>query len=274
MMMEAAQRLSVPSDSPDVTLAGYDTKTEQVTCKFHQKGHCKFGESCKHFHTKYTCPNSQCEDPSCTARHPRLCVYHTRFGHCRFGNDCSYRHQETSDVEKLKMDLEMVKNSLKTKENEIKKLEEKFILMEKSIEAMKTHNEIKTHSSEVSFKCSQCNYECASSTALKTHVTKKHKCENLRFSGPEEGSRRLSPEKDAPRVADLSPTSESTEGSHMENMCHICNKYFDETSAFQMHMYKMHMMQACAICNKLFDDHDFKHHNNEIFDGRACSWMV
>ena len=24
-------------------------------CKFHQTGHCKFGDICKHFHNKFTC---------------------------------------------------------------------------------------------------------------------------------------------------------------------------------------------------------------------------
>jgi hypothetical protein len=73
------------------------------------------------------------------------------------------------------MDFRQVMNSLKTKENEIKKLEEKMILLEKSIDSLKTHKPSE------SFKCNLCEYECAASTALKSHITKKHK-EELRES--------------------------------------------------------------------------------------------
>jgi hypothetical protein len=107
-------------------------------------------------------------------------------------------------------------------------------------------NELKS----AEYKCTECDYEAASSTALKSHVTKKHKPEILRSSGPEEDSRHLSPEKDTPRAADPSTTLESkctTVPSTMENMCNICNKYFDESSAFKTHSFSEDV-NMCLDC--------------------------
>ena len=128
----------------------------QVPCKFHQYGHCKFGETCRHFHTQHICSTPQCDRTSCTARHPRPCVYFARFGHCKFGNSCSYIHSIHSkenvnivnDVIKLKEDLEQILTTLKTKEIEIFKLEEKVRDLEKNL--------LKSNSKN--FKCDLCDY--------------------------------------------------------------------------------------------------------------------
>jgi hypothetical protein len=94
------------------------------SCKYHNSGHCKFGDKCKHFHTKHTCTNTPCEDSTCTARHPRPCRYYSQSGYCKFGSSCSYRHrvstlevEEGSNVEQLEIKLQQVIDSLKTKEN-------------------------------------------------------------------------------------------------------------------------------------------------------------
>ena len=96
-------------------------------CKFHKRGHCKFGHSCRRFHSD-----------TCQHRHPKACLYHLRFGRCKFGTRCSYLHPDldqrnnslASDVEQLKKALEEVVKSLKTKENEIRKLEAKVHTLE------------------------------------------------------------------------------------------------------------------------------------------------
>ena len=46
-------------------------------------------------------------------------------------------------------------------------LEEKMILKKS----------LKMHKPDEFFKCSNCDYECVKSTALKNHITKKHKAE-------------------------------------------------------------------------------------------------
>jgi hypothetical protein len=230
LRMEEAQKTSQPCDSADVTLS-------RSVCKFHQRGHCKFGVNCRHFHSKNICPKLHCEDSSCRDRHPAKCVYHLRFGHCRFGSGCSYFHGsvETDDsvqslknnILKLKETLGNVVASLQSKETEMKALEQRIFSLE--------CNEAKV----VKFPCTDCDYEAASSTALKSHMTKKHKQETLRSKHPEEDCRGLSPVKHAPRDAEPSTTvgSKCTIAvTLMENSCHICNNFFNKESDFKFHM--------------------------------------
>ena len=62
----------------------------QPVCKFHQTSHCKYGISCRLFHTKDTCTKIDCDLTSCTARHQRQCKYFFRKGQCSFEAECSY----------------------------------------------------------------------------------------------------------------------------------------------------------------------------------------
>ena len=106
-------------------------------CKFHKRGHCKFGYSFRRLHSDTICSTDNC-DNTCQHRHPKACLYYLRFGRCRFGTRCSYLHPDldqrnnslASDVEQLKKALEEVVKSLKTKENEIRKLEAKVHTLE------------------------------------------------------------------------------------------------------------------------------------------------
>ena len=106
-------------------------------CKFHKRGHCKFGHSCRHFHSDTICSTDNC-DNTCQHRHPKACLYHLRFGRCKFGTRCSYLHPDLDerncnlarDVEELKKSLQQVVRSLKTKENEIRMLEAKVHTLE------------------------------------------------------------------------------------------------------------------------------------------------
>ena len=94
----------------------------QPLCKFHQYGHCKFSQTCKHFHTKDTCTSSNCDRSQCTARHPKMCVYFLRLGWCKSGTDCSYLHDVPSPngdivnaVKVMQEELKFVINVLKIK---------------------------------------------------------------------------------------------------------------------------------------------------------------
>jgi hypothetical protein len=128
---------------------------------------------CKHFHTKYTCTNTQCDISTCSARHPRPCKYYSQSGFCKFGQSCSYGHQDKkSDVDELKINIQQVMDSLKNKETEIKDLEKKVIMLEESIKQLNIHKE-EVKFEPKPFKCDICADEAVSSTAL---TTKKHKC--------------------------------------------------------------------------------------------------
>ena len=120
-------------------------------------------------------------------------------------------------------------------------LEEKVNVLEKSI------NTLRSQKPETVFKCDQCPYEATSTTALKSHMIKKHKAEQLRKSSTSQDLE-VSPEKEAPRAADPSSTLKSTVASSMENTCHICNKYFDESSAFKTHSFSEYS-DMCLDCN-------------------------
>jgi FtsZ-binding cell division protein ZapB len=273
---EAAQTLTAVTDSADVTLASQDSKPKQIFCKFHQRGHCKFGEHCKHFHTQHTCTHALCEDSTCTARHPRLCRYYSQSGYCKFGTSCSYLHQvllsEKSDVEQLKIKLQQVIDSLKIKETEIKKLDEKVNLLEGTLEQLKTHKMEEVPQEPKSFKCDHCAYTASSPTALKSHTTKKHKVssfpspEILLSSGFENESRCLSPEKDTPRAADLSTTIDKHKhldfsefmSEDQPETCHFCDETFDNTETFKNHMVNFHELpqdlSECSDCERSFND--------------------
>jgi hypothetical protein len=258
--MEAPQRLTALRDSPDVTLASQD---KQGFCKFHQSGHCKFGETCKNFHTNHTCPDPQCKDSACTARHPRLCIFYMRFGHCKFNSVCSYRHIDSipdssdtlkcleKEIMELKETLVSVIATLKNKEKEIEVQEQRITKLE---------SDTKT------FKCTLCEYESVTSTALKTHVTKKHKPEQFRAPC---GENDLEVSIHSCDREENTSTSLSDKHKHINfkdflsedqpDTCHFCKQTFHNTDTFKNHMIDFHELLTdgfsnCIDCEESFKD--------------------
>jgi len=234
---------------------------ENKVCKFHQSGHCKFGSTCKHQHIQHTCTNTTCERSTCTARHPRPCVYHTRFGHCKFGSNCSYLHINTTDdtvIETLKKGLEHMFILLKAKDNEMKALEEKVNKMEDLIKhfpcdvsAFKetTNTGLKTHThishkapEEKPFKCGECEYTAKTKTVLKRHYTMKHKVDDS-WKYP----------------------SSTQKVKCFEEDCDISDKEFFFDHDFAMHYYTEHQfMFTCDHCHRPLPGPDTMlelHHN-------------
>jgi hypothetical protein len=250
LKMAGAQKTTHPGDSADVTLAS-------SVCKFHQHGHCKFGELCKHFHSQNNCFILNCDDSNCKDRHPRLCVYHMRFGHCRFGSSCSYLHTTLTpqtdvpenilhnEIIKLKETLESVVAALKNKEIEMKVLEQRIFCIESKASA------------DDKFACIQCEYKAASSTALKTHMTKKHKSECLRDSSSEKDLNVSIPSQHR----DISPSSKKCDqippfGWEL-NTCGSCDQTFSKSHDFKDHMMEYHQLSEdcsnCYGCEETFD---------------------
>ena len=182
------------SDSSHVTLATKD----QHACKFHQYGYCKFGLTCRKFHTPHTCQQPQCSDKTCLHRHPRKCKYFTNFGSCKFGDDCSFSHKsETSNgfskktIDMLKSELQSVKDSLKEKEIEIADLVSRVSTLE-STSRNSSNPEIKklvangptrfdVKENEIPDKCVECDKEIFSSTDYKFHMKWVHEQPSLIF---------------------------------------------------------------------------------------------
>ena len=148
----------------------------QLFCKFHQYGHCKFGAKCKKFHTKETCSNLKCKVDRCISRHPRQCKFYLLFGRCKFGDSCSFLHitAEENVVKALKEEI----LTLKT---EMKSLMEKNCEIEARLENLERENksvnkdDIENLKSMEKHKCDECGYEANTLTVLKRHKTMKHK---------------------------------------------------------------------------------------------------
>jgi hypothetical protein len=259
------------------------TRLADNICKFHQRGHCKFGDTCRHLHTHITCTTPQCSE-SCGARHPRPCNYFARFGSCKFGTSCSYLHSEHTthiEITNMKETIQQVLNVLQAKEKEITKLEEKINLLEKTVNSM----------SAETFNCDLCPYKCASSTSLKTHTTKKHKPEQLRHTSTTQDlnmslntpDRNESlPHSEYEDTTNITPFTPCTpfKCEHCEfeatnkikllrhtavthdpgvphttfwdpNKCYMCTKSFDKTEAFKDHMVGQHSYTLdCDECDE------------------------
>ena len=219
-----------------------------TVCKFHQSGHCKFGSKCKHQHNMHTCTKINCDKTTCTARHPRPCLYYTRFGQCKFGTNFSYLHTNTNtesetEIEKLKKDLEHVLTLLNVKEKEMKDLEEKVNMMQVQINKFPcdhcdsnetpatpaTKHMKNTHQSEKEkekhFRCNfgGCRYMARTKTILKRHMTMKHKLDS-NFVYPS--------------------SAEKVE-------CDECDQEFFLDNTFAMHTYNEHQEGFdCGHCKK------------------------
>ena len=91
-----------------------------LVCKYYQTGYCKFGENCRNLHIDDICSsNPNCEDKSCSKRHPRKCKYYCIYGHCKFGSKCAYLHfslldELASDLYSLKQEVEKLRESSDT----------------------------------------------------------------------------------------------------------------------------------------------------------------
>ena len=163
-------------------------------CKFHQYGHCKYGSSCRRFHTENSCSDTNCDKTLCTLRHPRSCKHLSRHGHCQFGAGCSYSHSISpprkcleADFKIIQEELKLVKTVLEMKVAEIDHLKEKVNSLEDIVVSMKSEH------SGSSFDCNICEYKCKSEKALKNHETRKHRQEILRESEDINESLQMSP---------------------------------------------------------------------------------
>ena len=231
------------SDSSDVTLAMKDAN--QPVCKFHQNGHCKFGNICRHYHTQHTCATIQCPRTECSSRHPRPCLYFLRSGYCKFGATCSYAHsnpvkpvsKHDKEILELKEKLEKVILNLKENEIELNCLKEKVSIMEE-----------RSISPSRNIKCEICPYEASSKTVLKCHITRKHKHEIMRSSSHNE-SYELSPEVFQEEYETNPDSPISSESMNDEEACEECGESVLEDD-MDAHRWYFHKESSCTFNNQ------------------------
>ena len=189
---------------------------EDLFCKFHQYGHCKFGVTCRKFHTQETCNTFKCTTTDCSYRHPIQCKFFVLYGRCKFGTDCSFLHVATENeivkniknIEKEVFDLKReiltlktinldLQSSLNGLKEEIEGIEKAKISETKnksgpllrcelcdfeciSEEMLKQHHssvhEVNLDVQQLNFKCDLCDYESKSKKGVKIHRRAKHKC--------------------------------------------------------------------------------------------------
>ena len=178
---------------------------DSLYCNFHQFGHCKFGHTCKLFHTPDTCTTFHCTDSNCTLRHPKMCKFYARRGWCKFGEECSFLHFSAAEQFANKIEFENMKAEIKALKTRTVLLEEKLSKLDtiedelKALKATKdtfaTHNEnVEDHRKEresesdfdvtsgainfedpVMFSCNLCNYTSKSQKGVNIHKGAKHK---------------------------------------------------------------------------------------------------
>jgi hypothetical protein len=153
----------------------------------------------------------------------------------------------------------------------MKKLEEKMNCLEININELKTHN--KKEAAVEPFKCDQCPYSCTSSTALKSHRTKKHKSITVvadvvatslpQLDGHADASDEEQDEIIKCNICHHEASSSSEFDSHIskehngiphtsqweDNVCHFCDKSFTNTFNFKDHMTSHHSFTLdCDVC--------------------------
>ena len=157
---------------------------ESPFCKFHQFGHCKFGQVCKKKHTQETCTTFHCKVEDCTSRHPKLCKFFAQRGWCKFGDECSFFHHSASEqinankheIENLKTDIEVLKCEIDTLKSRTLFLESILTKMDNIEDELK---DIRSAlDSEKSYikqnNCIKCDFEPNNEAQVTHHVRLNH----------------------------------------------------------------------------------------------------
>ena len=63
-------------------------------CRHFKYGYCRFQDLCRYEHVKEVCDDVECSVTLCRKRHPRLCIYFSKFNRCKFGSFCQFSHDE------------------------------------------------------------------------------------------------------------------------------------------------------------------------------------
>ena len=166
-------------------------------------------------HPDKVCPETNCFDDKCPFRHPNPCKFEYR---CKFNAKkiCLFSHvtlasEDDKKIKEVREKVNSVEKEIKAlnafNKELIKKIDQKYLSFDQRIEYLKKENEIKdtqissletkineqqlsfnakltnlekqVNSMENKFKCDECKFVTNSETALKSHMTKKHKKEKF-----------------------------------------------------------------------------------------------
>ena len=124
-----------------------ESKTKElvnITCRYHSKGFCKRGLSCKFYHSSVDCrhhmKNGKCSKHNCSDRHRENCHFQNRNGGCTRSNSCAFLHRRRENIDE---DLEENnETNLENLEN-IKQLEIIIKDMKKELQAKDEYINVK-----------------------------------------------------------------------------------------------------------------------------------
>ena len=119
-------------------------------CNYHQFGYCRFGVTCRKFHTPNTFLKSNNEKVSCLSRRPQP----STLSDIVTVSLEQIVHKLDKYILKMKETLEKVLSTLAQKEIEVKGLEEKALKLEEKSTITEDENNT----------CGKCQYQASSAT--------------------------------------------------------------------------------------------------------------
>ena len=148
-------------------------------------GFCKYLERCRFPHIKEVCESQECDERSCTLRHPRVCSYYRDYNRCKFGEWCCFKHVEkdriivteiANRVKHLEKLIEEKDEVISILVNKMKVIEEKLCMNNEPVNVnTEDFSDVKEVKETVEkFKCDLCEYESNSKRGIRIHKKKKH----------------------------------------------------------------------------------------------------
>ena len=105
-------------------------QASEKSCRFQNKGYCKYEEKCHFRHPQIVCQDGQqCSQKQCFKRHPTPCKYFLKKNN-KFKEKCMFSHNDLNEKEELKQlkeEIEAIKQKNKELENNITSLKQKVM---------------------------------------------------------------------------------------------------------------------------------------------------
>ena len=90
-------------------------KASEKSCRFQNKGYCKYEEKCCFRHPQIVCQDGQqCSQKQCFKRHPTPCKFYFLKKNCKFKEKCMFSHNDLNEKEELKQlkeEIEAIKQN-------------------------------------------------------------------------------------------------------------------------------------------------------------------
>ena len=116
--------------------------TTETICKYNQYGFCKHRMNCRKQHVMEVCSNHQCNNLTCTLRHPRPCKFFLNYGRCKFEDACAFLHIRngvtSQEFENLKEKTNRIEELFNETENNLKAAKARIAFIEEQNERLKT----------------------------------------------------------------------------------------------------------------------------------------